>query len=178
MKKCSLLLLAVSVLVMSTGVAFAQIEMEAAFPGKATSGYIAPTGTGKLDFTDDGARGPAFFKTDSQGNLYLIIQGRADPTNMYLAPLPPYGPSGEGWPTVMGYFELDGSNSFKEIVLAEKNGQRYINPIVIDVNGAVLWDGSGKELLTIADMDGDNCEEIVVWLPIGPQVEMWGEKKN
>lgn len=49
---------------------------------------------------------------------------------------------------------------------------------MIDTNGKVLLDGSNKELLTIADMDGDTCDEIVVWLPIGPQVEMWGEKKN
>lgn len=62
--------------------------------------------------------------------------------------------------------------------MPKKTDSATINPIVIEVNGAVLWDGSGKELLTIADMDGDNCEEIVVWLPLGPQVEMWGEKKN
>ena len=49
---------------------------------------------------------------------------------------------------------------------------------MIDINGAVLFDGSNKELLTIADMDGDNCEEIVVSNPAVPQVEIWGEKKN
>ena len=174
-KSLSMIIFATLIFSLGATNLFAQIELEAAFPGNPTSGYIAPFGTGKLDFTGNGVPDPSFFKTDSQGNVSLVIQDGADPANSFSLDLPERDLARL---SVMGYFEINHDPGFKEIVLAEKNGQRYINPIVIDVNGAVLWDGSGKELLTIADMDGDNCEEIVVWLPIGPQVEMWGEKKN
>ena len=40
------------------------------------------------------------------------------------------------------------------------------------------WTAAIKELLTIADMDGDGCEEILVFDPAVPQLEIWGEKKN
>ncbi len=172
-KSLSMIIFATLIFSLGATNLFAKIELEAAFPGVPTSGYIAPIGTGKLDFTGNGVPDVSFFQTDSQGNVSLVIQDGANPNQRWQTPLP----SGI-ITTLIGFFEINHDPGSKEIVLAEKKGQRYINPIVIDVNGAVLWDGSGKELLTIADTDGDNCEEIVVWLPIGPQVEMWGEKKN
>ena len=60
---------------------FAQILfLEAAFPGQPTSGYIAPLGTGKLDFTDDGVPDLVFIPDDFP---VLIIQDGSDPTNSF-----------------------------------------------------------------------------------------------
>jgi len=149
---------------------FAQIELEATFPGKATSGYTAPPIGTRMDFTGDGVPDMVFIPDDFP---VLIIQDGADPNQRWQVPLP------SGIIAILiGFFEINHDPGFKEIVLAEKKGQRFINPIVIDVNGAVLWDGSGKELLTIADMDGDTCDEIVASDPTVPQVEIWGEKEN
>ena len=176
-KSRSLPIYAVLVLLLTSSNLFAQsLFLEAAFPGKATSGYIAPVGTSKSDFAGDSVPDLAFFPADTfipDDFPVLIIQDGADPNQRWQVPLP------SGIIVVLiGFFEINHDPGFKEIALAEKKGQRYINPIVIDVNGAVLFDGSNKELLTIADMDGDNCEEIVVSNPAVPQVEIWGEKKN
>lgn len=175
MKKYLLLSLAAYLLLLSVGEALAQIELEGAFPGKAANGYTAPPIGTRMDFTGDGVPDMVFIPPDFP---VLIIHDGAEPTIQWFIPevddtvIITFAKA-----TVIGYFELDGSNSFKEIILAEKKGQRFINPIVIDINGTVLWDGSGKELLTIANMDGDTCDEIVAGNPAVPQVEIWGEKK-
>ena len=172
---------AVLALFLSSTNLFAQILfLEAAFPGQPTSGYIAPIGTGKLDFTGDSVPDLVFIPSDFP---VLIIQDGYHPTNSFSID---HGPMLAGL-GVMGFHEFDGSNSFKEIVLAEKKGKSYINPVVLDINGAVLWDGSGKVLLTISNMERDVCDEdaegpcpdaIVVGNPAVPQVEIWREKKN
>ncbi len=155
-----------------------QWQLLATFEGQPASGYVPPLGTGKLDFDGDGVPDLPYFETDSQGNVFLIIQDGADPTNLYSLPeIDDEDMITFAKATVIGYFELDGSNTLKEIVLAEKKGQRFIHPVVLDVNGTVLWDGSGTILLTVANMEADvdaEEEEVVVYNPAMTRVEVWG----
>lgn len=156
----------------------AQLQLNLTVPGVPTSSYIPPLGTGKLDFTDDDVLDPSFFQTDAQGNAILVIQDGANPTNQWVLT----GTSVAAALQVsmlIGYFEIDGSNSTKEIVLAQKNGSHFLHPVVLGVDGTVLWDGNNTVLLTVANMEADvdaeeEDEEVVVYNPAMKQVEIWG----
>ena len=178
MNRCTVLVAAVVLL--SAGVADAQQwQIVETFPGRpAGTSFFSPNNVELIvkvrDFTGDGVPDQSFIPSDFP---VLIIQDGADSTNSFSIDHGPLAARLAGL-SVIGYYELAGSNNFKEIVLAGKKGRSYVDPIVIDINGAVVWDGNNKLLLTIADMDGDACDEIVVGNPAVPQVEIWGEKKN
>ena len=163
---------------------FAQIALKQTIPGAPTQNFtVQIDGKGFQDITGDGKPDIAFFKTDPQGQVSLAIVDAADYTVWRLIQLDGEVdiviPNTNGLKAmVIGFFELDGSNGTKEIVLAQKQGRRFVNPIVIDVEGKVLWDGSSKTLIGIDHMDGDVCEEIVASDPSVPHIEVWGEVKG
>ncbi len=158
----------------------AQIELEKTIPGRAARTFQIDQSISApdyfMDYNGDGVPDPSFIAvdpSDPSGNT-LYIQSGADPNQRWEVRIAEnYDP---GLAILIGFVDFDGDN-LKEIILAEKKGQSYLNPIVVDVDGKVLWVGSGKRLLSIADVDGDDCSEIVASNPSVPQVEIWGEGK-
>lgn len=159
---------------------YAQIELEAIYAGK-PGGNFGGLGVANLmtncDFTNDGRPEMFFVKTDAQGTTSLAIVDAADYTVWRFLPeindevLVNFAKA-----KVIGCSELDGNKTFTDLILAEKQGRRFVNPVVIDVDGAVLWDGTSKTLLGIAQMDADVCEEIIASDPIAQQIEVHGKK--
>jgi len=158
----------------------AQIELEATYTGRPAGNLLGLTVsnlTTKCDFTNDGIPEIFLMKSDPQGSTSLAIVNAADYTVWRF--IPELGDEvvltfAEA--TVIGCSELDGNKTFTDIILAEKKGRRFINPIVIDVDGVILWDGTSKTLLGIAQMDADVCEEIIASDPILQQIEIHGKK--
>lgn len=161
----------------------AQIVLEATYPGTSARSLFMPTNSPTLDFNDDGIQDMAVSEADaSTPKLQCAIVDGADPENRWTFFLPEPGDEivvDVSRARVMGFYELDHTNDHKEIVIAEKWGRRYLNPIVVDADGRLLWsikDGTSNTMfLTIDDMDGDGREEVVVFNPQVPQVEVWGE---
>lgn len=159
---------------------FAQIELEAVYTGRPAGNLLGLTVsnlTTKCDFTNDGIPELMFMKKDPQGSTALAIVDAADYTIWRF--IPEVGDEVVltfANATVIGCSELDGNKTFTDIILAEKQGRRFVNPIVMDVDGVVLWDGSSKTLLGIAQMDADVCEEIIASDPIAQQIEVHGKK--
>ncbi|NBC18244.1 MAG: hypothetical protein GVY18_13115 [Bacteroidetes bacterium] len=156
----------------------AQIVLEASFPGDPPS-LVPSTSNHRYDFNDDGLPDLPFI--DLTDGFAITIQDGADPGQQsYILPeVEDDVVLGLSQARVIGYFELDQTNGQKEILLAEKQGRRFVNPIIVDADGNVLWDGtSNTVLLTIADVDGDASCEVVVYNPQVPQVEVWGEDKG
>jgi hypothetical protein len=155
----------------------AQIVLEASFPGDPPS-LVPSTSNHRYDFNDDGLPDLPFI--DLTDGIVITIQDGADRAQqLYILPeVEDDVVLGVSQARVIGYFELDGTNDQKEILLAEKQGRRFVNPIIVDADGTLLWDGSGTVLLLVADMDGDVCCEVVVYNPQVPQVEVWGEDKG
>lgn len=161
----------------------AQLELEQTIPGVPTRDFIFEIHgfnfPDRLDFNGDGVAEISLFKTDPQGNVLLAIQDGADPSNRWWLPEPDDEVVLDfKKATVIGYSELDGDKDFKEIILAQKKGQRFVNPIVMDITGAVIMDGTSNTLLGIMQMDGDICEEIVLSNPDVPQIEVYGKQDS
>ncbi len=165
----------------------AQIELKAVYPGRPATvfGLITPNLTMRGDFTGDGIPDLLFFKTDSEGNTSLAIVDGADYVIWRALPIPilddrvhPQFTS----PIVFGGFELDGNTDSKEIIIAMvagdeisiKTGRGYMHPIIIDIDGNVLWDGSNKILLGVAQFGGDESMVIIIADPFVPQIEVYG----
>ena len=116
----------------------------------------------------------AVFQMSDEGLSLLILNENGNNFNIGMPP----GYTLEN-AIVVGFFELDGSNTAKEIVLAKKaQGRRWIDPLVLDTNGQVLWQAAGKSLLGVLQMDGDVCEEIIVYDPTDNRLEVHGEDKK
>ncbi len=158
----------------------AEIVLKSVIPGTPTRGLYVQNPSAGMDFNGDGVPDISFIVTDKALPKLIVIVDGTDPEHRWTV-LPEIGDEVAldfSRASVIGFYELDGSNDTKEIVLAEKQLRRYLNPVVIDADGNLLSelkDGtSNTVLLTIQNMEADVTEEVVVFNPQIPQVEIWG----
>lgn len=175
----SILLLAALLASLSAPALFAQITLEKTIPGKPTSGFGLPDEAGLLDFNDDGRTDLALLETGEQGTTLSVVDA-ADYVVWRSFLLDAGLPLDLDKATVVGFFELQGGmhGAGKEIILAEQRGRHFLNPVILDADGNLLWEGPGKSLLTVSNMEADITCEVVVFNPqgpTGPQIEIWGE---
>ena len=127
------------------------------------------------DFNDDGVPDVSFITKDSAHPKLEIVDGTDLETRW--AFLPEIGDEvllDFSRAHVIGFVALNPDDGLKAIILAERQGRRYVHPVILDAEGSLLWDGSGRVLLTIGDREADLTERIVVFNPQIPQVEVWG----
>lgn len=177
-----LLLCAAPLLLLSAPDLFAQrpLELKTVIPGAPARGLYVPNDSKKMDFNGDGVPDMPLMEEEGLSYFLKIVDG-SDPENFWVLPeIEDEVVLDFSRAQVMGFHELDGSKTTTEIVLAEKQGRRFINPIVVDADGNLLsvWDDTDVlHLLTVSNMEADITEEIVVFNPQGPQgprVEIWG----
>jgi hypothetical protein len=172
----------------STANLLAQIELKTVIPGRPATvfGLFRPDLNNSIDFTGDGIPDLLLFKTDSEGNTSLAIVDGADYVIWRALPVPilddrvyPQFTS----PKVIGGFELDGNTDSKEIIIAIVAGDminittgraNYMHPLIIDLDGNVMWDGNDKILVGVAHVGGDESKEIIVADPLVPHIEVYG----
>ncbi|KAA0225497.1 hypothetical protein EDS67_21650 [candidate division KSB1 bacterium] len=156
----------------------------ASFPGRPAANLLVGTDGGvwrsRMDFDGDGMADPSFIAVnpnDPSGNT-LHIQSGADANQRWEVPLP------SGIIAILiGFFDFDGSNP-KEILMAQKLGNRYVNPMVLynsDVTNGTYEVGvpDGSTILIGGwDLNNDGVYELVVAaanpnLPAG-EIQVWG----
>lgn len=143
------------------------LVLEATIPGTPASGFIVRNQVAARDFNDDGV--PDLAMIDTSDELIVIVDG-TDPENRWFVGFDDV----QGEENIYLFIDLDPADGLKAILLAERRGQRYVNPFIIDAEGDLLWDGRGRGLLAIDDREADLTERIVVFNPQVPQVEIWG----
>ena len=83
--------------------------------------------------------------------------------------------------TLIGFVEMAPESAGKEVILAEKVDDQYVNPIVVDQQGTLLspWSPATQmHLVATGDVNGDGLAEITVYNPQSTQVEIWGAAEN
>jgi hypothetical protein len=161
-----------------------------------------------FDFNGDGKPDrPMITHQDAPVRQIEIVDG-ADPENTWIVSLMEYegiffsqagkraSPPGaapgssavRGSPTwelknarVTSFVDTGAGSVYRNIVLAERQGRTFVNPVVIDAEGRVLspWDASaGIHFVAAADLDGDRISEIILYNPELNQVEVWGGSGN
>jgi hypothetical protein len=147
------------------------LVLEATIPGTPASGFIVRDQVAARDFNDDGVPDLAFINTAAQ--LIVIVDG-TDFENGWIVEFD--DTSGEE--NIYLFIDLDPADGLKAILLAERLGQRYVNPFIIDAEGSLLWDGSGRGLLAIDGIGTDITGTIAVFNPQVPQLEIWRAENN
>ncbi len=165
---------------------WSQIELEKIIPGMAQVIYMdVPDIDGEFrDFNGDHIPDLAFFEASpSDDSLFIRIVLMGVDEEVLVTVANEGGVfNSDSW-VIIGFTELDGNPESKEIIMAEKRSRRrFLNPVVLAVDGLDflvwqrIWDGNGKALLGVAQMDGDDCKEIIVSDPAWPRVEIYGKK--
>lgn len=183
----SIAIFATTVLLLSLAAADASAQTWqklASYPGRPATNLLVGTEGGiwrpLMDFDGDGVADPSFIAVDPNdpsGNT-LHIQSGADSNQRWEVPLP------SGIIAVLiGFLDFDGSNP-KEILMAQKAGNRYVNPIVlynIDATNGTYEVGvpDGSTILIGGwDINNDGDYELAVAaanqnLPAG-EIQVWG----
>jgi hypothetical protein len=163
--------------------------MLASFPGRPASVFLAGGNDGNnqirqalLDFDGDGVSDPSFIAVDPSdpSGSTLYIQSGSDPTKTYRVSidLGPYNYR------LIGFFNFDGtvnSDNPKEILIAQKAGRHFVNPMVFYNEGDTgthevgVPDGS-TVLMGGWDLNNDGNYELVVGNPGKNEVQIWGFK--
>ena len=166
---------------------WSQIELEKIIPGMSQAIYIeVPDIDGEFkDFNGDHIPDLAFFEASpGDDSLFIRIVLTGVDEEVWVTVANESGVfNSDSW-VIIGFTELDGNPESKEIIMAEKRGRRrFINPVVLGVVNIAdytiwrcLWDGKGKALIGVTQMDGDDCKEIIVSDPAWPRVEIYGKK--
>jgi len=152
------------------------------FPGASarsifTDGFESGDVSALRDLNKDGTPDAAFFKDDpdNPGSKILIIRDGTNPGfDIYDAPIQVVSAEPEKI-RLIGFFDII-PGALRTIVLAHKAGNRFVDPVVINPNINTFWSEEGKRLLTVADMDGDVCYEVVLGNSRERQVEIWKKK--
>ena len=165
-----------------------QWQVLATFAGRPTMGsFAARFGGGdvsRLDFDGDGVAEMSFTLDGNGTDVYaeeieLVIISGADPNQKWTIPLP------SGIIAILiGFMDFDGkagsNGAVKEILLAEKVGRLYVNPIVlynIDATQGtydVRVPDQGSVLIGGWDVDNDGTSELIIADPIKKEVQVWG----
>lgn len=177
MKRLSILFALTAIL--AAGNAHAQEwQMLSSFPGRPASTLrVTDTqGAQGRDFDGDGVADRPFIS--GTGSDMTIISG-ADPGQRWQIPLP------NGIIAILiAFIDFDGkagsNGAVKEILLAQKVGRRYVNPVVlynIDATQGtydVRVPDQGSVLIGGWDVDNDGTSELIIADPIKKEVQVWG----
>ncbi len=186
MKRLSLSFVLTAML--TAGAAHAQEwQLLASFPGRPANESIASVTLNFTkvemrfrDFDGDGIADQAFISKD--GTKIRIIDG-ASLTLGLLIPAVNKFYIDDG---IIGFVDFDGNagsnGAVKEILLAEKSGRRFINPVVLynidPATGASVeqFFDPGTFLLGLVDRDRDGRAELIIGDPKKKEVQIWGLK--
>jgi hypothetical protein len=151
------------------------LVLEATIPGTPASGFIVRDQVAARDFNDDGVPDLAFINPSTQ--LIVIVDG-TNPENRWSTS----GDADDRPTEEVAFIKLEPGDGLggglKAIILLGRQGPRYVNPVIIDTEGSLLWDGSGRVLMAIDDRGADLTERMVVFNPQVPQVEIWRADNN
>lgn len=193
MKRSYLVLLLVIIYSLCDCNLFAQIKLITTIPGVPAQRYETEPvdykqgGDNIMDLSGDGVSDITLFKESddlpTEEIVFLKITDGTDLNNRWEIPLP------NGIIAVLiGFYNLtEGSYkpgegiSFKEIIVAEKKGNKYINPVIIssdDNYETVEYESFGAHSVLVAagDINGDGQAEIAVFDPDAKEVQVWGYK--
>ena len=150
--------------------------MWATFPGRPANGFILP-GPHAMDFDGDGVKDFAIVRGYDSSSPLLFVKSGADPNQTWQIPLPNNILIGMLLPAVMGFFDIFPDIEPKGILIAQKLGNRYVNPVVVNAGaGDDMAFGANMVFLTAGDINGDGREDIVIADPDKNEVQVWGIK--
>jgi hypothetical protein len=189
MKKVfSLMLYTSLILLLSDNNTFAQIKLITTISGVPVQNFTSKingfsSGYERLDFTGDGVPDITLFKEaddlPTEEIVFLKITDGADRNNRWEIPLP------NGIIAILigfldaGSYKPGEGITFKEIVVAEKKGNKFINPVIIrseDNYENVKYDtfGTNAVLVAAGDINGDGLDDIMIFDPDAKEVQIWG----
>ena len=131
-----------------------------------------------LDFDADGVQDMAMNKKEMAGPSLVVVSG-ANPNQRWQIPL-----SNGIIGILIAFMDFDGkagsNGAVKEILLAQKVGQRFVNPVVlynVDATAGIyevrIWD-QGTILIGGWDTDDDGIFELVIGDQNKNEVQVWG----
>lgn len=144
------------------------LVLEGTIAGKPALNLVVYDQVAGRDFNDDGVPDPAFLSKIGVLPRQVEIVDGMDLENGWIV-LPEIDDEvllNFNRAHVVGFVELDPAADLKATIIAERQGRRYMHPIIVDGEGALLWNGSGRVLLAVN-------ERIVVFDPETSQVEIW-----
>jgi len=158
--------------------------MWATFPGRPASVFadiyiddIIVGARDAMDFDGDGVEDFAIVRGYDSSSPLLFVKSGADPNQTWQIPLPNNILIHMQWPAVMGFFDIFPDIEPKGILIAQKMGNRYVNPVVVNVGaGNDMAFGANMVFLTTGDINGDGREDIVIADPDKNEVQVWGIK--
>jgi hypothetical protein len=178
MKKVFLLMLLIVIYTFSGNDLFAQIQLITTIPGvpamKSSNGD-----THVLEFNNDDIPDISLLVVDptDPNIIYVSIYNGANPNQKWEIPLP------SGIIAILiGFYDIDGTvseSNHKEILVAEKKGKNYVNPVIIhsaDNYETVEYKSFGTNTVFVAtgDVNGDGLPEILIFDPDAKEVQIWG----
>ena len=189
MKRLSLSFVLTAML--TAGAAHAQEwQLLASFPGRPANASVASISLNFeeirvrwarfRDFDGDGIADQAFISKD--GTEIRMIDGATSTLGLLIPAVNRFYT--DDW--IIGFVDFDGNagsnGAVKEILLAEKSGRRFINPVVLynidPATGASVarFFDPGTFLLGLVDRDRDGRAELIIGDPNKKEVQIWGLK--
>ncbi|MCZ6817898.1 MAG: hypothetical protein O7G31_00215 [Calditrichaeota bacterium] len=152
-----------------------------AFPGRpAYDSFFSPNNTELLVLDLDGDDVPdfSFFTGGDNGVGELRIVSGANPGLSWALPCAPFSGASN---TVIGFYNFDGiinASKPKEILLAEKLGNQYVNPVVLynlDLNNGTcsVHVPDGDTVLLGSYFDGI-VDDLVFYDRLKNELQVWG----
>jgi hypothetical protein len=151
------------------------LVLEATIPGKPALSLVVYDQTAGRDFNADGVPDPAFLSKSGVLPQQIEIVDGTNFVNGWIFH-PELGDEvllNLNLSQIVGFIALDPAASLKATLLAERQGRRYVHPVLVDADGSLLWDGSGRVLLAVGDDGAGATDRIVVFDPEIPQIEIW-----
>jgi len=158
--------------------------MWATFPGRPASVFadiyiddIIVGARDPMDFDGDGVKDFAIVRGYDKSSPVLFVKSGADRNQTWQIPLPNNILIGMLWPAVMGFFDILPDIEPKGILIAQKMGNRYVNPVVVNVGaGNDMAFGANVVFVAAGDVNGDGRDDIIVFNPGAMEVQIWGIK--
>lgn len=158
--------------------ASAQFTKLLEFSGSPLANGLTPTvGSSRGDFMDANGDGvPDLIISDKSTPKLDVVSG-ANHSERWEYPLTGILPSAVQKLRFFGFYELDGDQSFKEVVMGERSGNKIIAILIaIFDDSPVARFGEEYRLMGIGDYLGNGKMQILITdpAPANPRIELWG----